>query len=313
MKAQTFKNLMLAPLLTFGFVACNDTTPTDPMPDVERDIVDIVLESNDFNTLEAALVQADLVATLQGPGPFTVFAPNDAAFSAYLSDNNLEANDLLNSPALGDVLTYHVLSGAVTSGQLSAGAQGTVNGADLYLSEDPEGNWWINGNTRIIDADITASNGVIHVLDYVIVPPSQTIAEIAVDATEGDSPEFTQLVGALQRADLVGAVNDSEANYTVFAPTDAAFQALYDALGVNGYEDIPLETLTAVLTAHVVPSRAFSQDLRQGAELPTLNSDATLTVDLSALTVGGANLNADMLNILATNGVIHVINDVIVP
>ncbi|MBS9525005.1 fasciclin domain-containing protein [Litoribacter ruber] len=304
---------MLAPLLTFGFVACNDTTPTDPMPDVERDIVDIVLESNDFNTLEAALVQADLVATLQGPGPFTVFAPNDAAFSAYLSDNNLEANDLLNSPALGDVLTYHVLSGAVTSGQLSAGAQGTVNGADLYLSEDPEGNWWINGNTRIIDADITASNGVIHVLDYVIVPPSQTIAEIAVDATEGDSPEFTQLVGALQRADLVGAVNDSEANYTVFAPTDAAFQALYDALGVNGYEDIPLETLTAVLTAHVVPSRAFSQDLRQGAELPTLNSDATLTVDLSALTVGGANLNADMLNILATNGVIHVINDVIVP
>ncbi|WP_143962023.1 fasciclin domain-containing protein [Litoribacter populi] len=313
MKAQTLKNLMLAPLLTFGLVACNDTTPTDPMPDVERDIVDIVLENNDFNTLEAALIQADLVATLQGPGPFTVFAPTDAAFTAYLGDNDLEANDLLNSPALGDVLTYHVVSGAVTSGQLSAGAQGTVNGADFYLSEDPEGSWWINGNTRIIDADITASNGVIHVLDYVIVPPSQTIAGIAVDATEGDDPEFTQLVGALQRADLVGAVNDSEANYTVFAPTDAAFQALYDALGVNGYEDIDIETLTAVLTAHVVPSRAFSQDLRQGDELATLNPDATLTVDLSALTVGGANLNADMLNILATNGVVHVINDVIVP
>jgi uncharacterized surface protein with fasciclin (FAS1) repeats len=314
MDIQTIKKLMLALLLMFGLVACNDDDPVAPTPDPQQDIVDIVVGSDDFNTLEAALVQADLVATLQGPGPFSVFAPNDAAFSAYLDDNGLSAQELLDNPALGDILTYHVVSGLVTSSQLSAGAQGTVNGENFYISEDVDGNFWINGSARVIDADITAQNGVIHVLNYVIVPPSQTIVGIAVGATEGAEPQFTQLVGALSRAELVDALNNSEDNYTVFAPTDAAVQELYDSNpDWNDFNDIPLDVLTQVLLTHVVPARAFSQDLRQGQELPTLNEGAELTVDLSSLTVGGANLNADMLNIHATNGVIHVINNVILP
>jgi len=311
MKTHTFKKLMLIPALAFGLVACSTDDTPDPIP--QNDIIDVVSASADFNTLEAAIVQAGLVETLRSAGPFTVFAPTDNAFGDFLGANNLTAEQLLANPALGDILTYHVVSGSVMASQVSPGPVGTVNTGEFYVSQDVEGNFWINGSARIIDTDISASNGVIHVLNNVITPPSQSIAEIAVGMTEGAEPEFTQLVGALSRADLVDAVSGNEGDLTVFAPTDAAFQALYTALGVNGYNDIPLETLTAVLTAHVVPARAFSQDLRQGDTLTPLNENAPLTVDLSALTVGGAALNADMLNIHATNGVIHVLNEVIVP
>ncbi|UCS93647.1 fasciclin domain-containing protein [Echinicola marina] len=292
--------------------ACNDDEEINPIE--EDDIVDIVVDSPNFTTLEAAVVEAGLVATLQGEGPFTVFGPTDAAFAAFLQDNSLTAEALLSHPDLADILTYHVLSGEVFASGVSAGEVSTVNGSSFYVSEDTNGNLWINGSARITDTDVMASNGVIHVLDYVIIPPSQSIAEIALGYASASSPEFTQLVGALQRADLVDAVSGNDGDLTVFAPTDAAFQALYDSNpGWNDYNDIPLETLTAVLTAHVVPARAFSQDLRDGASLTTLNEAAMLSVDLGELTVGGASLNTSLLNIHATNGVIHVINNVILP
>ncbi|GAB3649109.1 hypothetical protein GCM10028791_14020 [Echinicola sediminis] len=292
-------------------MACND----DEKPViVADDIVDIVVESDNFSTLEAAVVEADLVTALKADGPFTVFAPSNAAFNAYLSDNGISASDLLASPALGDVLTYHVVSGKVTASMVSTGEVQALNNKSFYISQDVNGNLWINGSAQILDTDIDATNGVIHVLDYVIVPPSESIAEIAVRMAGASSPEFTQLVGALQRANLVDAVSGDDGDLTVFAPTDAAFQALYDTNPEwNDFNDIPLETLTAVLTAHVVPARAFSQDLRDGASLPTLNENAMLDVDLGAGTVGGAALNTGLLNIHATNGVVHVINAVILP
>jgi uncharacterized surface protein with fasciclin (FAS1) repeats len=144
--------------------------------------------------------------------------------------------------------------------------------------------------------------------------PTQSIAEIAVGFTQAATPEFTQLVGALTRASLVDAVSGGFSdNLTVFAPTDAAFAQLYVDLGVDGYEDIPLETLTDVLLYHVVPARAFSQDLRDNAELPTLLTDETSTVNLGDLQIDNANLVPSLLNVHATNGVIHVIESVMLP
>ncbi|WP_044203089.1 fasciclin domain-containing protein [Echinicola pacifica] len=293
-------------------VACNDDD--EPTPVAQEDIVDIVVGSDNFTTLEAAVIQADLVSTLQGDGPFTVFAPTDDAFTAFLEDNDMSASDLLANDDLAGILTYHVLSGEVVASAVMPGEVTTVNGASFYVSEDANGAIWINGAAKVTTTDIMATNGLIHVLDYVIMPPSSSIAEIAVAKTMEEMPEFTQLVGALSRANLVEAVSGDEGDLTVFAPTDAAFQALYDSNpSWNDFNDIPLETLTAVLTAHVVPARAFAQDLRTGTSLATLNADAVLQVDLDAMTVGGASLNADMLNIHATNGVIHVINEVILP
>lgn len=285
------------------------------MPEEESNsIADIVMGDENFSILLAAVLEADLDATLLEQGPFTVFAPTNEGFEAYLADNGLTAEDLLASPDLASILTYHVVDGEVPESAVEAGSVPSLNEAPFYVSVDPDDNVWINGNAQVLATDIEADNGIIHVLDYVITPPTQSIAEIAVGYTNAETPEFTQLVGALSRANLVDAVSGGvDDNLTVFAPTDAAFEALYEALEVDGYEDIPLETLTSVLTYHVVPARAFSQDLREGAMLPTLLEGEELTVNLADLQINESGLVPDLLNVHATNGVIHVIDEVLVP
>lgn len=299
--------------LGFGLVACNDDDDTDPIIETNN-VVEVAAANPEFSTLTAAIETAELVPTLSGDGPFTVFAPNDEAFGSFLTENGLSADELLANPELGDILTYHVVSGNVASGDVDPGRVNTVADAPFFVSLDPDGVLWINGSAKITATDISASNGVIHVLDYVITAPTQNIAEIATSLSTSDSPEFTQLVAALVRADLVetfmGGFDD---DYTVFAPTDAAFEALYDALGVNGVDEIELDLLTDVLNYHVVEARRFFQDLRQDAVIETMLDDATLTVDLANMQINDASLDEDLVNIHATNGVIHVIDQVLLP
>lgn len=292
------------------FSSCNkDETPT-PDPN----IVEVASANNNFSTLVTAVQTAGLVPTLSGTGPFTVFAPTNDAFNKFLTANSLTAAQLLASDGLTETLTYHVVGASVPSSAVSAGKVTTVSGDPFYVSIAPNNEIWINGNTKITSTDVAASNGIIHVLDNVITPPIQNIAEIAIASTTAAQPEFTQLVAALVRANLAGAFQGGfDDDFTVFAPTDAAFQDLYTTLGVSGVDQIPLETLTAVLQYHVVPARAFSQDLRQGASLPTLLTGQNLTVNLSDLKINDSGLVAAALNIHATNGVIHVIDKVLLP
>ncbi|SFT77320.1 Uncaracterized surface protein containing fasciclin (FAS1) repeats [Algoriphagus locisalis] len=311
-KVWRYLSLSLAVVGTMAFSSCDDDD--DDMVPEPDDIVDVVVENPNFSILESAVITAGLDDDLSGTGPFTVFAPTDAAFGDFISDNGLTADALLSSADLADILSYHVVSGNVTSADVEAGPVTSLTGDMFYVSVDPDGGIWINGNTMITAVDEMASNGVIHTLDYVITAPTQSIAEIAVASTTAATPEFTQLVAALTRAGLVDAVSGGmDDNLTVFAPTDAAFQDLYDALGVSGVDEIDIDLLTDVLTYHVVPARAFSQDLRDGAELPTLLEGQNLTVDLPGLTINESSLVPSMLNIHATNGVIHVIDQVILP
>ncbi len=297
-----------------SFSACEDDTTPPVIPDESETIVDIASANPDFSTLVAAVGEAGLVDALSGAGPLTVFAPTDEAFADFLEANNLTAAQLLASPDLADILTYHVVNGAVGSANVTPGPVTALNESSFYVSEDPQGNLWINGNAQIIQTDIAAENGIIHVLDYVITAPTQNIAQIAIAANESDTPEFTQLVAALVRAELVEAVSgDAMDNLTVFAPTDAAFEALYEALGVSGVDEIPVDLLTNVLLYHVVPARAFSQDLRQDASLPTLLEGQNLAVDLANLQINESGLVGAALNIHATNGVIHAIDQVLLP
>jgi uncharacterized surface protein with fasciclin (FAS1) repeats len=276
--------------------------------------VEVASANNNFSTLVTAVQTAGLVPTLSGTGPFTVFAPTNDAFNKFLTANSLTAAQLLASDGLTETLTYHVVGASVPSSAVSAGKVTTVSGDPFYVSIAPNNEIWINGNTKITSTDVAASNGIIHVLDNVITPPIQNIAEIAIASTTAAQPEFTQLVAALVRANLAGAFQGGfDDDFTVFAPTDAAFQDLYTTLGVSGVDQIPLETLTAVLQYHVVPARAFSQDLRQGASLPTLLTGQNLTVNLSDLKINDSGLVAAALNIHATNGVIHVIDKVLLP
>lgn len=313
MKKSVLRNTLLLSALLAGSMSlssCNEDEPT-PQPN----IVAVAASNSNFSTLVAAVDRAGLVPTLSGTGPFTVFAPTNDAFGRFLSDNSLTADDLLASDQLSTVLTYHVLGAEVRSGSVTAGKVTTAANLPFYVSVDPTGGIWINGSSKVIQTDINASNGVIHVLDYVITPPVQNIAQIATAAASSASaPQFTQLVAALVRANLVdaftGGIND---DLTVFAPTDQAFQNLYTALGVSSVDQISIETLTDVLRYHVVPARAFSQDLRQGASLPTLLTGKDLTVDLGNLKINDAGLVPASLNIHATNGVIHVIDRVLLP
>jgi transforming growth factor-beta-induced protein len=280
--------------------------------------------NKNFSTLVSAVVQAGLLPTLLSTtNQLTLFAPTNEAFTAAgitaLPPNTTEGNALLTS-----ILAYHVIAGSseITAANIATGPSSatTFGGGKLYLSKGTAG-VFINGTTQVTATDIQASNGIVHVINRTLVPPTQTIAEIVVANTTASSPQFTQLLAALARTDgqgaddLLAAVSASTGELTVFAPTDAAFQALYTALGVDNVNEIELSTLIAVLKKHVVGVRRFSTDLVSGA-VPTLNGN--ITVNTANLTVVGgsgtpAALQSTLLNIQGKNGVIHVIDKVLLP
>lgn len=283
-------------------------------------IVEVPLFRKEYSILTSALVKADLVTTLLSDNngdKFTVFAPNNDAFEAAgLSQSDIDA---LDASALSPILLYHVLGSEVLAADLppAGGAVATLNTdfPTIYLSVGSQ--VFINGTTEVVATDITKSNGVIHAIDKTLMPPTSNIVEIA---QSFNPDEFTQLVAAVARTanqnpDYLAALSGS-GDFTVFAPTDAAFQALLDTdASWNTIDDIPLATLTAVLGHHVIASpRVFSTDLTSGT-VTTLNGD--ITIDASAGTItdgsgGVANLTSTV-NVLATNGVIHVIDKVLLP
>jgi transforming growth factor-beta-induced protein len=277
--------------------------------------------NKNFTTLIAAVKAASpaILTTLLSSENKTLFAPTNDAFTA------AGITTLPDQATLDAVLSYHVINSEVTSSQITTGASNaeTLNGT-IYLSKGGTG-VFINGSSKVTTADIDASNGVVHVIDRTLMPPSETIAQIATRLSMANPAQFTQLVAALARTqgqgenDLLEASGSSGSNLTVFAPTDAAFQALYTALEVNNVEEIPLATLIAVLKHHIVAGRVFSSDLSSGS-VETLNGNVTINLTANPPTVTGssgsgneANLQTSMLNIHATNGVIHVIDKVLLP
>jgi transforming growth factor-beta-induced protein len=270
--------------------------------------------NKDFTTLIAAVTAASpaILTTLLDGTQKTLFAPTNDAFEA------AGITSLPDQATLDAVLTYHVISGAaVMAGDIASGSSSaeTLNG-DIYLSKGAAG-VFINGTTEVIATDIEGSNGVVHVIDRTLLPPAKTIAEIVSEyASASSGAEFTKLLQALERTsgqgtDLLAAAG-ANGDLTVFAPTDAAFTAL----GVD-LATVDLNTLTKILQHHIVGARVFSSDLSTGTaatlykEVSINVGDLTVTGAKSGET--GANLQPALLNVLATNGVIHVIDKVLLP
>lgn len=288
------------------------------VPPTMLPFVNSVLEpayfSEEFTILISAAVKADLVNALLNTPNLTIFAPTNEAFIK--SGLNL---DNLSAEAIASVLTYHVIGSKVLSSQIPESAN-TLNGEALYFSLVANGNY-INGNAEIVTVDIESGSGVVHVIDSVLIPPTGTIVETAVALT--NSGEFTSLVAALQRTANEGSAGQNLINalsstgpFTVFAPTNAAFQMLLDSNPAwNTLADIPLDTLVAVLTYHVVPARAFDKDLPEAVnssnQLPTVNG-APITIDLTNFKIN-TNTSIIGVNTMANNGVIHVIDKVLLP
>lgn len=309
---------------TNGFVHVVDAVLVPPtVTPIVGTIVAPAYFNKNFSTLIAAVKAADpsILTTLLGNGPsnkkMTLFAPTNDAFTA------AGITTLPNQATLNAVLKYHVLDDEVLAAELPSGSAAiTTLEGKFYLSNNGSNGVFINGTTQVTATNISGSNGVVHVINRTLLPPSKTIAQIATDLSTASSPQFTQLVAALARTsgtntDLLAAASDASANLTVFAPTDAAFQALYTALNVNGVNDIPLETLTAVLQHHIVGARVFSTDLTNGTAT-TLNGTVTISATNGTVTDGKgnvANLSSTpaLLNVLGTNGVVHTINKVLLP
>ncbi|SHI93309.1 Uncaracterized surface protein containing fasciclin (FAS1) repeats [Tangfeifania diversioriginum] len=294
-------------LLLFGvvlFTGCNDDEDA-PQVD-EKNIVEVAVDAGSFSILIEAAQKAGLAEFLSTENNLTVFAPTDDAFAALLSDLGLSSLDDIPTADLASILTYHVIGTKAMSSDLSTGYVSTLSSYDnnnITMYIETESGVMINNSVLVTTADIEASNGVIHVVDKVILPP--TVVNIAL-ANEN----FTTLVQAVVKAGLVDALS-SEGPFTVFAPTNDAFDALFAQLGVSGINDLTAEQLTPILLYHVVPGNVVSTELTSG-EVGTLNADKNLTVDLSS----GVKINESSVvaaDIQGANGVVHVIDKVLIP
>lgn len=279
----------------------------------DQDIVEIAVGNSDFSILVAALQKAELVGALQGEGPFTVFAPTNAAFEKLLASLGITAEQLLNHPQLKEVLLYHVVSGQVLSSNLENGMMAaTLSGESIKV--DLTSGVKIN-QSSVSTADVMATNGVIHIIDTVLVPSTFVLsAEPEVPATVVDialsNGDFSMLVSLLQKADLVGALQ-GEGPFTVFAPTNAAFEKLLAALNISASDLMNQPDLAKVLLYHVISGNVMSTDLSDGLMAPTLNGESVKFDLSSGVMVNQSNVvSAD---IKAGNGVVHVIDTVLVP
>ena len=271
-------------------------------------VVDIVVNSEDHTLLEAAVIAAGLVEALSAEGPFTVFAPTDAAITALVEALEITAEDLLALPNLGEILQYHVVAGAAMSGDLTDGQEiETLLGENVTVTINAEG-VFVN-DAQVTAADIEAGNGVVHVIDAVLLPPApetNTVVDVIVN-----SEDHTLLEAAVIEAGLVGVLS-SEGPFTVFAPTDSAITVLVAALEITAEDLLALPNLGEILKYHVVAGAAMSTDLTDGQEIETLlGSNVMVTINAEGVFINDAQVT--VADIEADNGVVHVIDAVLLP
>lgn len=284
--------------------------------DGQPDIVQTALAAGNFNTLAAALEATGLLPVLSDPErTFTVFAPTDDAFAA-LGQDTIDA--LLADPdTLRDILLYHVLADtsvdAATAISLDGQTTETANGDDIALSVQ-DGNLFIN-MSQVTQADIQTSNGIIHVIDRVLMPPADVDADslVSIVDTAVNAGSFTTLVAALQATGLDAVLADENQTFTVFAPTDEAFAKLGDDTIAALLADP--DQLTSILLYHVIAGQAVDSTTAislAGSDVGTANG-ATVAVSIDD---GNLFINESLVtavDVAATNGVIHVIDTVLIP
>lgn len=298
-------------IATFGiftssfFSSCKKDDPVAP---TTQTIAQIVASDANFSLLNQAVTKAGLASALSS-GSLTVFAPDNTAFAA--SGITSAVINSLTAAQVGDILKYHVVGSKVSSSAVPASdTVNTLLGINLYASKNANG-VFVNG-IKVKTADVTASNGVVHVISAVMTPPTQTIAAIA----SGNS-DLSLLLAAVSRAGLAGAVS-GPGKFTVFAPTNSAFIAagFPDEATINA---APVSAVAAIVKAHVLSTNVFASDLIQGQTVGTLQSGVSLVVGTTPPSVKittSTNMVSNILapsgvNITATNGVVHLIDRVL--
>ncbi|PHI19585.1 cell adhesion protein [Lewinellaceae bacterium SD302] len=303
-----FLMLMLCVTMV-SFSSCDDDDDSNDPGTEEMTIAEIVADDDSFSTLLAALQQVNLDATLGQTGPFTVFAPTNQAFA----DAGIDLTTI-SDEALTEVLLYHVFSGqALTAGDgmipegatyLQTSSNNGPNNELLSLLVERSGSTvTLNGSINVSQADIIARNGVIHVINEVLMPLDVVGHALA-------NSNFTSLTGALTDAGLVSALQ-ADGPFTVFAPDNAAFAAAADV--VAGLTD---EQLSTVLTYHVVAGANVTESDIEAGDITTLSGQILQATSLDPVQVTdtqGNVVDVTFTDIQGTNGVVHVVENVLIP
>lgn len=312
-------------LLTFSFfiISCDNDDNDEPTEQVVLTIVETAAATPELSILVDALTAADgdLLTTLSG-GNFTVLAPTNDAFAGFLSANGFASLDEVPTDVLSNILLNHVITGSVMSTDLASAGSGytttnatNMDGDNLSLYFSTSSGVEFNGQSSVVLADIPATNGVVHVVDAVIGLP--TVVTFATT-----NPTFETLVAALTRDDLsqdfvsILSTTDEPSPFTVFAPTNDAFASLLSELGVDSLGDIDAATLELTLATHVVvEANVRSGDLTNGMNITTIGDGLTVSLDAGPQLI---DLNDRIANIIAVdvqayNGVVHVIDKVVLP
>ena len=281
-----------------------------------------------FSTLTAALVSTDLAATLNGEGEFTVFAPTNAAFDAAAAailgegSTGLDLLLALDKETLADILLYHVVPGALFSGDvLAADTFTTVNGADVTRDETTiVGGQGSSGGLVLDLIDIAASNGVVHVIDGVLLPPI-VVEPVSILETALNTPALSSLVAAVQKANLGWILASERLHLTVFAPTNDAFDAAAkaalgddSATGPDLVEALSPWQLRRILLNHVLFGELDSGDVLAKNRYYTIIWGKLTRDELTLSSRNGeGTLIPELIDIEATNGIVHVIDGVLLP
>ena len=313
MRFTKFLFIAFAAISMIAFTSCEETVEPGDL-----NILELAQDTDDLSSLVAALEQTGLTAAFEGTNAQTVFAPTNAAFDALLA-SNADWNSLadIDNATLTSVLLFHVVEGSVKAADLTDTYVNTLstgpNDEPISLQIAVTGGVTFNGTTTPITTDIEASNGVVHTINEVMLPPN--VVNLA-----ANNSIFSTLVAALTRADLTTdylAVLNGEGPFTVFAPTNDAFQALLDSnMDWNSLDDIPVETLAAVLNYHVVSGANVQADqLSDNQEVTTLGGTFTVNLEGGAAleTTGGQTVDIVLTDVQGTNGVVHVVNQVLLP
>ncbi|MEN0003250.1 MAG: fasciclin domain-containing protein [Bacteroidota bacterium] len=304
------------PLISLTLVSCDNDDDDNGGTEELLNIVEFAQSNPNYSLLVEAVIKAELVNDLSADGPITLFAPDNAAFEAFL-----DGGTIANTPkeTLVTILTNHVIGGKQEASDLQTSYYETISattfGENAFMYVSTDNGVTINGSSNVVQADIQVSNGVIHAIDAVIAPP--TVVTFATS-----DPTFSSLVAALTAPGLntnFVEVLSGEGPFTVFAPTNAAFQALLDSdPSWNSVTDIPTAVLEEVLLYHVTTiGNVRAEAITDGIEVNTLAPGESFTISTGAgdPTINAVGNTADIIvtNVQAQNGVVHVIDAVILP
>ncbi len=303
-------------IIAFSFTAC-DKDPDVNVIDV-KNIVELAQSNPDLSILVDAVVYAELAGVLSGTDKYTVFAPTNAAFTNLLNTLGVAKIQDVDKNTVKSILLYHVVAGdvkstALTTGYVKTAATFGSTSSNLSLFVDTASGVKLNNGATVTTADVAAENGTVHIINQVLALPTVVTQALS-------NPNFSILVQALTRSDLgvdYVSILSGTGPFTVFAPTNAAFAALLQELGVASLNDIPAGTLNSVLQYHVVAgANVLSTQLTEGQQVTTFEG-GKFTVKLA----GGASItdaqgrksNIVAVDVQGSNGVVHAIDKVILP